>query len=101
MSVSRLWIGAAAATALSGCGAMDNAFCATGDCGWSEDEVSRVSALADLPEAPPADASNKYAGDPAAVALGRMLFSDPRLSGTSTAADALGRAMPFARAPKG
>jgi cytochrome c peroxidase len=91
----------AAAAGLTGCAAMDRAFCAEGNCGWSEDEVSRVSALADLPEAPPDDPSNKYAGSDAAVQLGRKLFADPRLSGTSNATDALGRAMPFARAPKG
>ncbi|MGH8455003.1 MAG: cytochrome-c peroxidase [Nevskiales bacterium] len=48
---------------------------------WSEAERAQIISLslANL-AAPPPDPSNAYADDPRAVALGRRLFSDPRLS---------------------
>jgi cytochrome c peroxidase len=48
---------------------------------WTEDEVAtlRGLSLASLPALPP-DPSNKVADDPRAVALGRRLFFDTRLS---------------------
>jgi cytochrome c peroxidase len=88
--------------AAAGCGSrLDAAFCPNGNCGWSQVESDRISALADLPAAPPVDLSNRYVGNAAALDLGRKFFFDPRFSGTSAMTDALQRPVPFARAPKG
>lgn len=48
---------------------------------WSGDEVKRIQSLslASLPPLRP-DPSNRVSDDPAAAALGKALFSDPRLS---------------------
>jgi len=94
-------LGAIAVLAVAGCAEADKLFCTSGMCGWSEADVARVSALGDLAEASPTDASNKYQANPAAQALGRQFFWDARFSGISTGADALGRPMLFARAAKG
>ncbi len=58
-------------------------------CGWSETDLSRVTALANLPSTPPADASNAYATNPDAIALGKMFYFDTRFSGPSTWLDGL------------
>jgi cytochrome c peroxidase len=84
-----------------GCSQADQLLCDNGNCGWSEADSKSISALADLPQAPPPDSSNKYASSPAAQQLGRKFFWDTRFSGYSTGADALKRPMPYARAPKG
>jgi cytochrome c peroxidase len=82
-----------------GCGTqLDGVFCPNGNCGWSPTDAERIAALADLPEAPPVDSSNKYATDSGAMALGRQFFWDARFSGTGTMTDALQRPVPFARA---
>lgn len=49
---------------------------------WSADERATLASLslASLPSLPP-DRSNRFADDPAAVALGRSLFADTKLSG--------------------
>ncbi|GLQ56499.1 cytochrome-c peroxidase [Devosia nitrariae] len=48
---------------------------------WSAEEIALITALSlsRLPELPP-DPSNRVADDPAAAALGELLFSDTRLS---------------------
>jgi cytochrome c peroxidase len=93
---------AAAALALfAGCAQADNLLCSSGECGWSDAEMSRLLAMGNLPATPPPDSSNKYADNPAAVQLGRKFFWDTRFSGYSTGTDSLKRPMPYARAPKG
>lgn len=49
--------------------------------GWTEEEVAQLSSMS-LRELgpPPADPTNRVAGDPRAAALGRALFFDARLS---------------------
>jgi cytochrome c peroxidase len=89
----------AAATGL-GCEKLDSLFCHDGYCGWSDTDTERLSALADLPDLA-TDRSNSYAAVTAAQQLGQQFFADPRFSGTSTGTDAIGRPMPYARAPKG
>jgi cytochrome c peroxidase len=86
---------------VGGCRPVDGFFCAGGNCAWSATDVARVEALANLPSTAPADSSNRYATDPAAVALGKMFYFDTRFSGPSTMLDALNRKMPFGRAPAG
>ena len=66
-------------------------------CGWSETDLSRVAALANLPSTPPADDSNAYATNPDAIALGKMFYFDTRFSGPSNWLDGLNRVMPFGR----
>jgi cytochrome c peroxidase len=84
----------------AGCGS-GGFFCGSGgSCGWSDTDVTRVAALANL-GAPPDDASNKYASNPDAAGLGKMFYFDTRFSGPSTLLDGLGRTMPFGRAPAG
>lgn len=83
-----------------GCSSVDTLLCENGNCGWSSEETAGLMALADLPEAPPLDTSNKYNGNPAAEQLGRQFFSDARFSGYSTGADEIGRPVPFGRAAK-
>jgi cytochrome c peroxidase len=92
---------AASLAAASGCSRVDDLFCSDDSCEWTAEEKGQLVALANLPSAAPADASNKYAADPAAVALGNAFFHDTRFSGPSTVLDALNRPMPFGRAPKG
>lgn len=86
---------------LLGCADIDRALCAGGDCDWPDTETARLEALGDLPATPPPDPSNKYVGDAAAQQLGRELFWDTRFSGVASGNDAIGRPMPFGRAPKG
>ncbi|MES1205705.1 MAG: cytochrome c peroxidase [Pseudomonadota bacterium] len=86
---------------VGGCSSVDRVFCANDSCGWSEEESTRIAALAGLAETPPADTSNKYAGIPAAEQLGRLFFSDPRFSGVASGNDDIGRPMPYGRAAKG
>src|SRR5580704_1899841 len=66
-------------------------------CGWSETDLSRVAALANLPSTPPVDNSNVYATNPDAIALGKMFYFDTRFSGPSNWLDGLNRTMPFGR----
>jgi cytochrome c peroxidase len=92
-------VGAAVALAAvaAGCDA-SSFFCGSGAmCGWSDTDLSRVAALANLPSTPPADDSNAYATDPGAIALGKMFYFDTRFSGPSTWLDGLNRTMPFGR----
>jgi len=70
-------------------------------CGWSDTDVARVAALANLPATPPDDPSNNYASRADAAALGKMFYFDTRFSGPSTLVDALNRPMPFGRSPAG
>jgi len=46
---------------------------------FDEQERSRISSLSPLPP-PPVDPSNRFSNDPRAIAFGRQLFFDPRLS---------------------
>jgi cytochrome c peroxidase len=66
----------------------------------TSDEWKRIQSLANLPDPDP-DRSNKYAVDKSAAHLGQELYFDPRFSGHATLVDALGRTVPYARAPKG
>jgi cytochrome c peroxidase len=100
MSTFRAAVAVTVAAASLGCADVDKLFCDRGMCSWSEQEIDNLAALGGLPDAP-ADTSNAYASDMGAQALGRQFFWDARFSGISTGADALGRPMPFARAPKG
>ena len=47
---------------------------------FSAEEIARIASHGPWPPAPPRDASNRAQGRPEAVALGRALFFDPRLS---------------------
>jgi len=47
---------------------------------WTPEEVRAVAAHGPWPPAPVADPSNRVSGNPAAIALGRRLFDEPRLS---------------------
>lgn len=86
----------------AGCGPdVDKVLCGSDDCAFSGEEWRQLQALANLPEAPPNDPSNKYAQNPKAQALGQQLYFDPRFSGTATLLDTLRRPTPYARAPKG
>jgi len=95
------WATVGAAIALlgmaTGCDA-SSFFCGSDAmCGWSETDLSRVAALANLPSTPPADESNAYSTNPDAIALGKMFYFDTRFSGPSTWLDGLNRVMPFGR----
>ena len=90
-----------AGLALAGCHQTDNLLCPEGACGWTDAEISRLTAMGNLPEAAPMDMSNKYQGNPAAEQLGRKFFWDTRFSGYSTGTDSIKRPMPYGRAPKG
>jgi cytochrome c peroxidase len=94
-------VATAAAFAVAGCGS-GGFFCGSNaSCGWSDTDVARVAALANLAPTPPADDSNKYASNPDAAALGKLFFFDTRFSGPSTLLDGLNHTMPFGRAPAG
>jgi cytochrome c peroxidase len=93
VSVTSLWAFA--------CGRVDDLLCADSSCEWTQTEKAQLLALSNLPSAPPADPSNKYAGDASAIALGNALFHDTRFAGPSTMLDALNRPMPYGRVPKG
>lgn len=69
---------AAAAWALAGLGAA--AAPAGGLLDFSPDERARILAHGPWPPPPAADPGNALSGRPAAIALGRALFFDPRLS---------------------
>jgi cytochrome c peroxidase len=93
-------VGAAAALAVVAAAGCDTGgfFCGSGAvCGWSETDLQRVAALANLPATPPADPSNAFATNPDAIALGKLFYFDARFSGPSTWLDGLGRTMPFGR----
>lgn len=47
--------------------------------GFTASEIERIRSLS-LPAAPPTDRSNRLEGNASAIALGRRLFADPRLS---------------------
>lgn len=81
---------------LGGClGAPEDAwFCDGPGCEWSTGDWRRVSALAS-PPMPPPELTNRYATNPAAVALGRRFFNDARFSGPPINKDALGRISPL------
>jgi cytochrome c peroxidase len=53
---------------------------------FSDAERRAIAAHGPWPPPPPADASNRWQGDPAAVALGRRLFADPALSASGRVA---------------
>lgn len=92
---------ALAIVAVAGCDA-SSFFCGgNATCGWSETDLARVAALANLPSTPPADDSNAYATNPDAITLGKMFYFDTRFSGPSTWLDGLNRTMPFGRTPIG
>jgi len=92
---------ALAAITAAGCD-VGGFFCGSGAvCGWSETDLSRIAALANLPSTPPVDESNAYATNTDAITLGKMFYFDTRFSGPSTWLDALGRAMPFGRTAVG
>ena len=76
---------------------------------FSLQERQRIAAHGPWPQAPLADVSNRWQGQPAAVALGRRLFSDKRLSAGGRRSCASchvparafqdGRALPASRQP--
>lgn len=92
---------AVAGLALAGCGAVDDAFCANGNCGWSDEIQSRISKLSGLPDAPPVDTSNKYFSNAAAQQLGQQFFWDARFSGNFNGLDSIKRPVPYGRVAKG
>ena len=93
--------GLVAALALAaGCGGVDRLFCESEGCDWRPDEWRRVAALANAPPVPP-DRTNRWADDPAAIALGRKLYFDVSFSGTSRLADSIRRPTTGGRAPAG
>jgi cytochrome c peroxidase len=53
---------------------------------FTEDERAAILAHGPWPMPISADPSNRVSGNPAAIALGRQLFADPRLSGDGTRA---------------
>lgn len=85
----------------AGCEAADDLLCPVPGCQFSDEAWAALAALADLPAAPPEDASNQYARNADAQALGQRLYFDARFSGTATVLDMLRRPMPYARAAKG
>ena len=102
-AIVRVGVGLAVGAAVLGCQRDGGFMCGggSGSCGWTADDLARVEALADMPSTPPTDASNRYATDAGAVALGKMFYFDTRFSGPSTVLDALNRKMPFGRAAAG
>ncbi len=51
---------------------------------FSADEIARIASHGPWPQEPPRDPSNAVSGDARAIALGRRLFSDPRVSPSGT-----------------
>ncbi|HEY0709577.1 MAG TPA: cytochrome c peroxidase [Polyangia bacterium] len=96
----RWWAFAAllAASATVGCAETD-AFCGSGGCFFTAEEWARLEGLAGL-AAPPPDPSNRFVGNPAAVALGHELYFDTELSGAASWVDMLDRPTSSARAPR-
>jgi cytochrome c peroxidase len=92
------WAGAAAAAlllvGLAGC----DSLCETPGCLFTRAEWDNIQELAELPEQPPLDPSNKYDGNAAAQALGQKFYFDARFSGGATLVDTLMRPVPYARA---
>src|SRR5436190_14829453 len=83
-----------------GCGeAADDLFCDGEGCAARGGDWARIASLANLPERPPADVSNRYGDDDAAVALGRRFYFDTAFSGLSRGADSLRRPTTAVRAP--
>src|SRR5688572_33402238 len=74
---------ALAAGASGGCGGDDLQLV---DGLFSEAEWAGIAALSPLPAVPP-DPTNRYADDPAAAALGQMLYFDPGFSGAIVTGD--------------
>jgi cytochrome c peroxidase len=101
----RGWLGLILTGALLGSAcdeAADSWFCErTAGCGWTAEEVGALAALANLPEKPAPDRSNKYLGIKEVEALGHQLFFEPRLSGPSNLVDVLRRPVGYARAGRG
>src|SRR5688500_2709446 len=63
----------------AGCGPLaDKLACGELGCDWSSQEWKALSSLANLPETPPPDSSNRYVGVATAEKLGQKLFFDPR-----------------------
>lgn len=56
--------------------------------GWTPTEIEAVGQHGPWPPQPAPDPTNRVSGNPAAIALGRALFSDPRLSGRDAACSA-------------
>ena len=48
---------------------------------WNPQEAAAIASHGPWPPAPVVDPSNRVSGRPAAIALGRRLFDEPRLSG--------------------
>jgi len=93
--------GVVGAGGLAGCGSKaDDLFCDDATCAFSRDEWRQIQSLSPIP-AVPADASNRFRGNPEAEALGAAFFADARFSGPATQVDALGRLSVPARAPMG
>ncbi|HVZ71934.1 MAG TPA: cytochrome c peroxidase [Polyangia bacterium] len=86
---------------MAACSQVDGLLCPDDGCQFTEQEKSQLLSLANLPDTAPTDPSNKYVGNDAAIALGKLFFHDTRFSGPSTAMDSLNRAMPYGRVPKG
>ncbi|MDX2024525.1 MAG: cytochrome c peroxidase [Deltaproteobacteria bacterium] len=90
----------ATALLLSACGGLDDLGCEEAGCFFTHQEWSRAQSLAGL--APPRnDASNRFVGNEAAVALGWQFYFEGDFSGVSTWVDTLGRATASARSPLG
>jgi cytochrome c peroxidase len=89
------------AVGIAGCQGAGGFLCGKGSCGWTDVDLARVQALAGLPNVAPPDTSNRYSADADAAKLGKSFYFDTRFSGPSTVLDALGRTMPFGRAPAG
>src|SRR6266404_7501764 len=84
--------GACFALTLVACGSTaDNVFCgSSNDCGWSSEQWTKVSQLANL-GSPPPDRSNLFVGIAAVETLGQKFFFDTRFSGAATQIDNLRR----------
>jgi cytochrome c peroxidase len=87
---------------VSGCGeAADKLFCGSEGCGLTDERWESLSALANLPEAPPPDRSNRMVGNPDAQKLGHKWFFEPRFAGPSLQLDSLKRPVDYGRVAKG
>jgi cytochrome c peroxidase len=100
--VAHAFVAVATIAALAGCGgrALDGLTCDEPTCTFSGGAWARIAALSPLPP-PPADPSNKYQGNPDAIALGHAFFVDPSFAGPATDVNAVGRAAVPARAAAG